>query len=93
VTKQIGNVILEGWYMFVPGELYRRRDLHERFGGQRQGGISTPSAQHFIMLFAGEQGEHYGYQHGFPSRLCPKTLTFAAKEKFVPHATSNISSS
>ena len=51
--------------MFVIGETYRRRELHERFGGQWQGGISTPSAQHFIMLFAGEQGEHYGYQHGW----------------------------
>jgi 5-methylcytosine-specific restriction protein A len=51
--------------MFVAGEIYRRRDLHERFGGQRQGGISTPSAQHSIMLFAGDQGEHYGYQNGW----------------------------
>ena len=51
--------------MFVPGGIYRRRDLHGLFGGQRQGGISTPSAQNFIMLFAGEQAEHYGYQHGW----------------------------
>jgi 5-methylcytosine-specific restriction protein A len=49
--------------MLVPGKLYRRYDLHERFGGQRQGGISTPSGQRFIMLFAGEEPKHYGYQH------------------------------
>ena len=51
--------------MFVPGGIYRRRDLHELFGGQRQGGISSPSAQNFIMLFTGDQGEHSGYQHGW----------------------------
>ena len=51
--------------MFVPGELYKRRDLHELFGGQRQGGISTPSGQPFIMLFTGDQGQHYGYQAGW----------------------------
>ncbi len=51
--------------MFVVGEIYRRRDLHELFGGQRQGGISTPSGQNFIMLFTGSQGQQYGYNHGW----------------------------
>jgi len=51
--------------MFVPNEIYRRRDLHELFGGQRQGGISTPSGRPFIMLFTGNQGQQYGYQAGW----------------------------
>jgi hypothetical protein len=51
--------------VFVPGEIYKRRDLHELFGGQRQGGISTPSGQPFIMLFTGDQGQLYGYQAGW----------------------------
>jgi len=51
--------------VFVPGEIYKRRELHELFGGQRQGGISTPSGQPFIMLFTGEQGQQYGYQAGW----------------------------
>jgi 5-methylcytosine-specific restriction protein A len=51
--------------MFVVGEIYRRRDLHELFGGQRQGGVSTPAGQSFIMLFTGDQGEQYGYQAGW----------------------------
>ena len=51
--------------MFVVGEMYRRRDLHELFGGQRQGGISTPSGQNLIMLFTGSQGNQYGYQAGW----------------------------
>lgn len=40
----------------------RRRDIHSRFGGQDQGGISTPRDCPFIFLFTGESGERYGYQ-------------------------------
>jgi 5-methylcytosine-specific restriction protein A len=48
------------------GEVYnRRRDIHERFGGQRQGGISTPSGVPYIFLFTGESGGQYGYQDGW----------------------------
>jgi 5-methylcytosine-specific restriction protein A len=46
---------------FVPGKLYRRRDLHEEFGGQRQGGISTPAKVPFIFLITGDSGKRYGY--------------------------------
>ena len=48
--------------MFVWGKVYKRRDLHERYGGQRRGGISTPSRHPFIMLFTGEAGLPYGYR-------------------------------
>ena len=52
--------------MFEVGRIYNRRDeLHQRFGGQQQGGISTPANQPFIMLFTGESGEQYGYQDGW----------------------------
>jgi hypothetical protein len=47
--------------MFVPGQIYRRRDLHNQFGGQRQGGISTPAKAPFVMLITGESGSRYGY--------------------------------
>jgi 5-methylcytosine-specific restriction enzyme A len=53
--------------MFVPGQEYRRRDLHESFGGQAQSGISTPKSNPFIFLFTGQTGEQYGYQDGFQS--------------------------
>jgi hypothetical protein len=46
---------------FVPGQLYRRRTLHERFGGQRQGGISTPAKASFVMLVTGDSGKQHGY--------------------------------
>ncbi len=47
--------------VFSPGEIYRRRDLHEKFGGQRQGGISTPAKAPFIFLITGDSGKQHGY--------------------------------
>lgn len=46
---------------FSPGQLYRRRELHEKFGGQRQGGISTPAKAPCIFLITGDSGKQYGY--------------------------------
>jgi hypothetical protein len=47
--------------VFSPGQVYRRRDLHEKFGGQRQGGISTPEKAPFIFLITGDSGKRHGY--------------------------------
>lgn len=44
---------------------HRKRDIHEVFGGQQRGGISTPSDAPYIFLFTGEAGEQHGYQDGF----------------------------
>lgn len=50
---------------FEVGHLYNRlRDIHQ-FGGQRQGGISTPAKQPFVFLFTGETGNQYGYKDGW----------------------------
>lgn len=43
---------------------YRRRDLHNVYGGQWQGGISTSSTHPMIFLFTGDSGEQYGYRDG-----------------------------
>jgi 5-methylcytosine-specific restriction protein A len=51
--------------MFIQGQVYRRRELHDQYGGQRQGGISTPSRYPFVMLFTGESGEQHGYADGW----------------------------
>jgi 5-methylcytosine-specific restriction protein A len=47
--------------VFSPGRVYRRRDLHAKFGGQRQGGISTPAKAPFIFLITGDSGKQHGY--------------------------------
>lgn len=47
--------------MFVQGRGYRRRWIHAEYGGQRQGGISTPSGHPIVLLFTGTSGEQYGY--------------------------------
>ena len=51
--------------MFVQGHTYRRRALHDRYGGQRQGGISTPARYPIIMLFTAETGGQHGYRDGW----------------------------
>jgi 5-methylcytosine-specific restriction protein A len=52
--------------MFEIGRSYsRRRDIHARYGGQGQGGISTPRDKPYIFLFTGESGEQYGYRDGW----------------------------
>src|SRR6056297_2335082 len=51
---------------FEVGKVYnRRRDLHDRFGGQRQGGMSTPRDHPVIFLFTGEGGAEHGYRDEF----------------------------
>jgi 5-methylcytosine-specific restriction protein A len=52
--------------MFETGKEYNRRnDIHEQFGGQQQGGISTPSGHPFIFLFTGSSGDQFGYEDGW----------------------------
>lgn len=50
------------------GHVYNRRaDLHGRFGGQQQGGISTPADHPLIFLFTSKSGSRYGYEDEFRS--------------------------
>lgn len=52
--------------MFTPGQVYNRRsDLHAVYGGQQQGGISTPAQSPMIFIFTGDSGEQYGYADEF----------------------------
>jgi len=46
----------------VGRKYHRRREIHGRFGGQMQGGISTPADHPLIFLFAGSSGKAYGYE-------------------------------
>jgi 5-methylcytosine-specific restriction protein A len=47
--------------MFELGKVYRRRDLHDEYGGQRQGGIVTPTSAPVIFLITGDAGLGFGY--------------------------------
>jgi len=51
--------------LFIPGQVYRRTDIHEQYGGQRQGGISTPQHHKIILLITGDSGRRYGYEDGW----------------------------
>lgn len=54
--------------MFQIGEIYNRKlDIHYKYGGQQQGGISTPANHPYIFLFTGDSGEKYGYKDEFRS--------------------------
>lgn len=47
---------------FIVGALYRRGpDIHDRFGGNRQRGISVPREGRYIFLFTGQSGRRHGY--------------------------------
>ena len=53
-----GSGMIEG--LVVDSE-YTRRKIHEMFGGQTQGGISTPAQHPVILLFTGKSGARFGY--------------------------------
>jgi 5-methylcytosine-specific restriction protein A len=50
---------------FQVGKKYNRWEVHDIFGGQRYGGIATPTEHPFVFLFTGESGEDYGYEDEF----------------------------
>jgi 5-methylcytosine-specific restriction protein A len=50
---------------FDVGALYNRKEqIHAVFGGQQQGGISTPKEHPLVIAFTGEAGVSHGY-HDF----------------------------
>ena len=59
--------IPEGPYpAFTPGQAYiRREEIHAPYGGQQQGGISTPKNTPAIFIFTGDHGHQYGYKDGY----------------------------
>lgn len=50
------------------GSLWRRSEIHDLLGGQRQGGISTPAGKPYIILFSSSRGAEYGYQDGWDNQ-------------------------
>jgi len=50
---------------FIPDQIYKRSDIHDQYGGNRQGGISPSAKFPFIFIFSGKSGEQYGYKDGW----------------------------
>ena len=51
--------------IFSQKQDYHRRSLHDQYGGQRQGGISSCPNHNMLMIFSGESGVQYGYHDGW----------------------------
>ena len=47
------------------GEIYKRKELHDHFGGNRQSGISTPANLPVIFLINSSGGDENGYEDGW----------------------------
>ena len=68
VLKSLGFVVLRDEpdaSDLVTGALYSRSELHDRFGGQEQGGIATPTNYPVILAFTGSSGAQHGYTDGW----------------------------
>ena len=48
--------------MFKIGEIYRRRIIHDQYGGSRQSGISPSAKYPYIFIFTGTGGSSFGYK-------------------------------
>lgn len=52
--------------MFIIGNVYRRQtEIHDVLGGQKYGGISTPSRHPYVVIFTSDAGSSYGYSDRF----------------------------
>jgi hypothetical protein len=50
---------------FIPNHIYKRSDIHDHYGGNRQGGIAPSAKFPFIFIFSGKSGAQYGYKDGW----------------------------
>lgn len=49
--------------MFTEGKIYnRRKDLHEKFGGNTQSGIAPCASHPIVFIFTSPSGKKHGYQ-------------------------------
>ncbi len=48
--------------MFNQGQLYRRKDIHDIYGGNRQSGICPSAKTPYIFIFTGASGQQHGYK-------------------------------
>jgi 5-methylcytosine-specific restriction enzyme A len=47
---------------FIPNQIIKRSEIHDRFGGNRQSGICPSRTFPYIFIFSGSQGKAHGYK-------------------------------
>jgi argininosuccinate lyase len=66
--ERLGNPVDEPAFPFEVGRTYdRQKDIHDRFGGNRQSGIAPCSEHPYIFLFSSPRGEAFGCRDGWVS--------------------------
>ncbi|MDQ3018160.1 MAG: hypothetical protein M3R25_15720 [Bacteroidota bacterium] len=51
---------------FIPHHTYNRRlDIHSKYGGNPQSGISGSAKFPYIFIFSGSSGQQHGYEDGW----------------------------
>lgn len=45
--------------------IYRRKDIHDLYGGNRQSGICPSAKTPYIFIFTGSSGQQHGYKDGW----------------------------
>jgi hypothetical protein len=55
--------------MFTPGKKYKRKEIHNEYGGNRQGGIASCSSHPYIFIFTGKSGVQHGYEDGWHDNI------------------------
>ncbi len=48
--------------MFIEDTIYKRGQIHDKFGGNRQSGICPSAKFPYIFIFSGSSGAQYGYK-------------------------------
>jgi len=48
--------------IFILNKVYKRSQIHDEFGGNRQGGIAASASYPFIFIFSGDAGHQHGYK-------------------------------
>lgn len=48
--------------LFTIGQVYKRTEIQNRYGGNRQGGIANCAQFPYIFIFSGEAGHQHGYK-------------------------------
>jgi 5-methylcytosine-specific restriction enzyme A len=56
---------LSSIYPFELGCEYKRSEIHDSLGGNRQRGISASRENPMIFIFSGKEGKAYGYEDGW----------------------------